>query len=84
MGLLYVNMLVLYGEGKTAFCHLQLEIIHASNGHPTVVALAHSSEPAAVVEGVHQFGFVGIQLLQVFCCCTISPRGTCSGSWRIL
>jgi len=31
MGLLEVNMPMLYGEGKKAFHHLQLEIIHTSN-----------------------------------------------------
>ncbi|KIM59573.1 hypothetical protein SCLCIDRAFT_27271 [Scleroderma citrinum Foug A] len=31
MGLLGVNMPMLYGEGKKAFHHLQLEIIHTSN-----------------------------------------------------
>ena len=31
MGLLDVNMLMLYGEGKKAFHRLQLEIIHSSN-----------------------------------------------------
>ena len=31
MGLLGVNMPMLYGEGKKAFHHLQLEVIHTSN-----------------------------------------------------
>ncbi|KIM55502.1 hypothetical protein SCLCIDRAFT_296321 [Scleroderma citrinum Foug A] len=33
MGLLDVNMPMLYGEGKKAFHRLQLEVIHASNDH---------------------------------------------------
>jgi len=36
MGLLDVNMPMLYGEGKKAFHHLQLKIIRASNDPPMV------------------------------------------------
>ena len=41
MGLLGVNMPMLYGEGKTVFHHLQLEIIHTSNDQ-SIFAWGHN------------------------------------------
>ena len=45
MGLLDVNMPMLYGEGKKAFHRLQLEIIRASNDHSIFAWERRTNEP---------------------------------------
>ena len=36
-GLVDMNMLMLYGEGKKVFCRFQLDIVRASNGQSIIV-----------------------------------------------
>ena len=49
MGLLDVNMPMLYGEGKKAFHRLQMEIIHSSNDQSIFIWGGHSESTGSIL-----------------------------------